>query len=230
VATKSEKVGVVVSNKMQKSIVVAVEWQVRHGLYGKTERRTSKFMVHDEKNEAKPGDLVAITETGPRRPQDGRGVDESQVGRVGRVGWLGQGSTPPNRPTRPPDLGETTMIQMRSILDVADNSGARKIAVINPIGGSTGRYAYLGDIITANVKEAAPEGTVKKGQVVKAVVVRVRKEQRRKDGSYIRFDRNAAVLINDQGEPIGTRVFGPVARELRERRFMKIISLAPEVL
>jgi large subunit ribosomal protein L14 len=122
------------------------------------------------------------------------------------------------------------MIQMRSILDVADNSGARKVSVINPIGGSTGRYAYLGDIITCNVKEAAPEGTVKKGQVVKAVVVRVRKEQRRKDGSYIRFDRNAAVLINDQGEPIGTRVFGPVARELREKRFMKIISLAPEVL
>ena len=122
------------------------------------------------------------------------------------------------------------MIQMRSILDVADNSGARKVSVINPIGGSTGRYAYLGDIITCNVKEAAPEGTVKKGQVVKAVVVRVRKEQRRKDGSYIRFDRNAAVLVNDQGEPIGTRVFGPVARELRERRFMKIISLAPEVL
>jgi large subunit ribosomal protein L14 len=113
---------------------------------------------------------------------------------------------------------------------VADNSGARKIAAINPIGGSTGRYARLGDIITASVKEAAPDGTVKKGQVVKAVIVRTRKEQRRKDGSYIRFDGNAAVLINDQNEPIGTRVFGPVARELRERRFMKIISLAPEVL
>ena len=91
-------------------------------------------------------------------------------------------------------------------------------------------YARLGDIITANVKEAAPESNIKKGQVVKAVVVRVRKEQRRKDGSYIRFDRNAAVLVNDQNEPIGTRVFGPVARELRERKFMKIISLAPEVL
>ena len=115
------------------------------------------------------------------------------------------------------------MIQMRSILDVADNSGARKIAVINPIGGSTGR-------VTASVKEATPESNVKKGQVVKAVIVRTVKEQRRRDGSYIRFDRNAAVLINDQGEPIGTRVFGPVARELRERRFMKIISLAPEVL
>ena len=122
------------------------------------------------------------------------------------------------------------MIQMRTILDVADNSGARKIAAINPIGGSTGRYAYLGDIVTANVKVAAPEGTVKKGSVVKAVIVRVRKEQRRKDGSYIRFDRNAAVLVNAEGEPVGTRVFGPVARELRERRFMKIISLAPEVL
>ena len=122
------------------------------------------------------------------------------------------------------------MIQMQTNLDVADNSGARKISVINPLGGSTGRIAYLGDIVTANVKEATPDGTVKKGQVVKAVIVRVHKEQRRKDGSYIRFDRNAAVLINDAGEPIGTRVFGPVARELRERRFMKIVSLAPEVL
>ena len=103
-------------------------------------------------------------------------------------------------------------------------------SVINPIGGSTGRYARLGDIVTASVKEATPDGTVKKGQVVKAVIVRTRKEQRRRDGSYIRFDRNAAVLVNDQNEPIGTRVFGPVARELRERRFMKIISLAPEVL
>ncbi len=125
-------------------------------------------------------------------------------------------------------LGEAT--QNAKIIDVADNSGARKISVINPIGGSAGRYARLGDIITASVKEASPDGTVKKGQVVKAVVVRVRKEQRRRDGSYIRFDRNAAVLINDQNEPIGTRVFGPVARELRERKFMKIISLAPEVL
>ena len=122
------------------------------------------------------------------------------------------------------------MIQMRTILEVADNSGAKKISCIHLRGGSQGQYAELGDIITANVKEAAPDGNVKKGQVVKAVIVRTRKEQRRRDGSYIRFDRNAAVLINDQNEPIGTRVFGPVARELRERRFMKIISLAPEVL
>jgi|TARA_B100001245_G_C22669731_1_gene327845 large subunit ribosomal protein L14 len=122
------------------------------------------------------------------------------------------------------------MIQMQSILDVADNSGARKIAVINNLGGATGRYARLGDLVAASVKEATPDATVKKGQVVKAVIVRTAKEYRRRDGSYIRFDRNAAVLVNDQNEPVGTRVFGPVARELRERKFMKIVSLAPEVL
>ena len=122
------------------------------------------------------------------------------------------------------------MIQMQTVLDVADNSGARKIRVINPLGGSTGRYARLGDLVTASVKEATPASAVKKGQVVKAVIVRTSKEQRRRDGSYIRFDRNAAVLVDDQNEPIGTRVFGPVARELRGRKFMKIVSLAPEVL
>ncbi len=122
------------------------------------------------------------------------------------------------------------MIQMQTVLDVADNSGARKIRVIAPRGGSTGRYARIGDIVTASVKEATPNSNVKKGQVVRAVVVRTRKEQRRKDGSYVRFDRNAAVLVNEEGEPIGTRVFGPVARELRERKFVKIVSLAPEVL
>ena len=124
------------------------------------------------------------------------------------------------------------MIQMRTILDVADNSGARKISMILPLGGSTGRYAGLGDIITANVKESAPDAPepVKKGKVVRAVIVRCAKETRRRDGSYIRFDENAAVLINEAGEPVGTRVFGPVARELRDKKFMKIISLAPEVL
>jgi large subunit ribosomal protein L14 len=122
------------------------------------------------------------------------------------------------------------MIQMRTILDVADNSGARKISCIHALGNQVGRIAQLGDVITANVKEAAPDGTVKKGQVVKAVIVRQRKEFRRKDGSYIRFDDNAAVLINDQHEPIGTRVFGPVSRELRDRDFLKIVSLAPEVI
>ena len=122
------------------------------------------------------------------------------------------------------------MIQMQSVLDVADNSGARKIAVINPLGGATGRFAYLGDVVTASVKAATPDATVKTGQGVKAVIVRTSKEHRRRDCSYIRFDRNAAVLINEQNEPVGTRVFGPVARELRERKFMKIVSLAPEVL
>ena len=121
-------------------------------------------------------------------------------------------------------------VQMRTILEVADNSGAKKLSCILPLGGPTGLKASLGDIITASVKEAAPDSNVKKGSVVKCVIVRTRKEQRGKDGSYIRFDRNAAVLINDQGEPIGTRVFGPVARELRERRFMKNVSLTPEVL
>ena len=123
------------------------------------------------------------------------------------------------------------MIQMRTMLTVADNSGAKKIACIRLKGGSiAGNYAGLGDVITCSVKEAIPQSNTKKGKVVKAVIVRVRKETRRKDGSYIRFDDNAAVLIDDKNEPIGTRVFGPVARELRERKFMKIISLAPEVL
>jgi large subunit ribosomal protein L14 len=122
------------------------------------------------------------------------------------------------------------MIGLRTILEVADNSGAKKVSCIKVIGGSGKRYARVGDVIVANVKEAIPEGAVKKGDVVRAVVVRTAKEQRRPDGSYIKFDRNAAVLINDQNNPIGTRVFGPVARELRENQFMKIISLAPEVI
>ena len=121
-------------------------------------------------------------------------------------------------------------VQMRTILEVADNSGAKKLSVILPLGGSTGLKAGLGDVITASVKEAAPDSNVKKGSVVKCVVVRTRKETWRKDGTYIRFDTNAAVLINDDHEPIGTRVFGPVARELRDKKFMKIVSLAPEVI
>ena len=122
------------------------------------------------------------------------------------------------------------MIGMRTRLEVADNSGARKLACILPRGGDIGLRAGLGDVVTASVKEAAPDSNVKKGSVVRAVIVRMRKETRRRDGTYIRFDQNAAVLINEVGEPVGTRVFGPVARELRERKFMKIISLAPEVL
>src|ERR1035441_4154534 len=115
-------------------------------------------------------------------------------------------------------------VQMRTMLAVADNSGARKLQVILPLGGGLGKKAGLGDIVTAAVKEASPDGTVKKGKVVKAVIVRTRKEHRRRDGTYIRFDENAAVVIDDSHEPVGTRVFGPVARELREKKFLKIVS------
>jgi large subunit ribosomal protein L14 len=122
------------------------------------------------------------------------------------------------------------MIQQESMLRIADNSGARRALCIRVLGGSRRRYAGLGDVIVVTVKDAIPGGTVKKGDVVKAVVVRTAKESRRADGSYIRFDENAAVLISETGEPKATRIFGPVARELREKRFMKIVSLAPEVI
>ncbi|MDD8020868.1 MAG: 50S ribosomal protein L14 [Acidobacteriota bacterium] len=122
------------------------------------------------------------------------------------------------------------MIQMRTRLTVADNSGARRIMAITPLGGSVGGVATIGDVISASVKEADPDSKIEKGKVVRAVIVRTKKEVRRKDGSYIRFDDNAAVIIDKSGEPLGTRVFGPVGRELREKKFMKIISLAPEVL
>lgn len=122
------------------------------------------------------------------------------------------------------------MIQPRSMLEVADNSGAKRVQCIRVMGGSHKKYASLGDTIIVAVKEAAPDGTIKKGEVARAVVVRTVKEVRRPDGSYIRFDRNAAVLLNPQNNPVGTRIFGPVARELREKQFTKIISLAPEVI
>ena len=122
------------------------------------------------------------------------------------------------------------MVQQESRLKVADNTGARELLCIRVLGGSTRRYARIGDTIVASVKEATPGGVVKKGDVVKAVVVRTVKETRRKDGSYIRFDENATVIIADDGNPKGTRIFGPVARELREKKYMKILSLAPEVL
>lgn len=122
------------------------------------------------------------------------------------------------------------MIQNQSMLDVADNSGARKLMCIKVLGGSHRRYASVGDIVVCSVKEAAPNSKIKKGTVVKAVVVRTAKEIGRPDGSYIRFDSNGAVLVNKDKEPVGTRIFGPVARELRARNFMKIVSLAPEVL
>ena len=122
------------------------------------------------------------------------------------------------------------MIQMESELDVADNSGARSVKCVKVLGGSKRKYASVGDIIVVAIRDASPSGKVKKGDIARAVVVRTRKELRRSDGSYIRFDTNSAVLINKDNEPIGSRIFGPVARELRARRFMKIVSLAPEVL
>jgi large subunit ribosomal protein L14 len=122
------------------------------------------------------------------------------------------------------------MIQMQTMLTIADNSGARTARCIHVLGGTRRRYARLGDVVVAAVQDAIPGGAVKKGDVVRAVIVRTRKEYRRRDGSYIRFDENAAVLIDPAGEPRGTRIFGPVARELREKKFMKIVSLAPEVL
>ena len=122
------------------------------------------------------------------------------------------------------------MIQPETMLEVADNSGARRVQCVKVLGGSKRKYATVGDVIVVSVKEAIPRGRVKKGDVHRAVIVRTAKEVRRQDGSSIRFDRNAAVLINKQGEPIGTRIFGPVTRELRAKKFMKIVSLAPEVL
>jgi large subunit ribosomal protein L14 len=122
------------------------------------------------------------------------------------------------------------MIRQYTILKVADNSGARKIRCITPLGGGVGLACSIGDVISASVREADPESKIPKGKVIRAVVVRARKEVRRRDGSYIRFDDNAAVIIDKSNEPVGTRVFGPVGRELREKKFMKIVSLAPEVL
>jgi large subunit ribosomal protein L14 len=122
------------------------------------------------------------------------------------------------------------MIQMQTVLDVADNSGAKRVMCVKVLGGSRRRYATIGDVVIVAIREALPNAKVKKGDVARAVVVRTAKEIQRADGSYIRFDTNSAVLISAQGEPIGTRIFGPVARELRSKKFMKIISLAPEVL
>ena len=196
--------GYVVSDKMDKTVVVEVEDRVKHPLYGKVLRRTTKVKVHDEQNTAGVG-----------RPRADHG-DPSAVGDQA----LAAGGDP----------GEGQVIQQESRLRVADNTGAKEILCIRVLGGSGRRYAGIGDVIVATVKDAIPGGNVKKGDVVKAVIVRTLKERRRPDGSYIRFDENAAVILRTDGDPRGTRIFGPVGRELREKKFMKIISLAPEVL
>ena len=176
---RKTRVGKVISNKMDKTIVVAVEDHVKHPLYNKIVKRTYKLKAHDENNECNIGDKVKVMETRPLSK---------------------------------------------------DNTGAKELLCIRVMGGSTRRYANIGDVIVASVKDATPGGVVKKGDVVKAVVVRTVKGARRKDGSYIKFDENAAVIIKEDKNPRGTRIFGPVARELREKQFMKIVSLAPEVL
>ena len=176
-----------------------------HPKYKKVIRRSVKFHAHDEANTAGVGDTVRIVETRPL----------SKMKRWRLAEDRGEGAL---------------MIQQETRLKVADNTGARELLCIRVAGGSRRRYARVGDIITATVKAAAPQGTVKKGEVVKAVVVRTKKPFGRDDGTLIAFDENAAVIIDAQRNPRGTRIFGPVARELREKNFMKIVSLAPEVL
>ena len=188
-----------------KTITVKVTDRVRHPLYGKTMQRSKKLYVHDEANDARAGDRVRVAGD-PPAVEDEALAPRRSAGAVRRV------------------------IQQETRLRVADNSGAKEVLCIRVLGGTKRRYASIGDIFVATVKDAIPGAGVKKGDVVKCVVVRVKKEKRRPDGSYIRFDENAAVLINDQQNPRGTRIFGPVGRELREKKFMKIVSLAPEVI
>ena len=193
---RKERIGVVVSNKMEKTIVVAVARKVKHPIYGKFVNKTTKFVAECLDETCKEGDTVRIMET---------------------------------RPLSKTKRWKVVMIQQESRLTVADNSGAKEVLCIRVLGGTKRRYASIGDKIVVAVKSASPSGDVKKGAVSKAVVVRTTKEIRRANGSYIRFDDNAVVLLNNQGEMRGTRIFGPVARELRDQ-YMKIISLAPEVL
>ena len=194
--------GKVVSDRMDKTITVMVERRFRHPVYGKYITKSNKLMAHDEKNSCDIGDIVRVMETRP--------LSHSKRWRLVEV--------------------KQKMIQAYSKLNVADNTGAKKVACIKVLGGTRRRYGSVGDIIVVSIKSAVPGGSVKKGEVSRAVVVRTKKEVGRADGTYIRFDDNAVVLINEQNEPKGTRIFGPVARELREKQFMKIASLAPEVL
>ena len=186
--------GVVISNKMDKTIVIAAKFKEKHPIYGKFVQKTKKYHAHDEKNECNIGDTVLIMETRP-------------LSKTKR--W--------------------SMIQAESRLTVCDNSGAREALCIRVLGGTRRRYASVGDVIVVAVKNVIPSSDLKKGAVSKALIVRTKKEIRRADGSYIRFDDNACVLLNNAGELRGSRIFGPVARELRAVN-MKVVSLAPEVL
>ncbi len=196
--------GVVVSDKADKTITVRIDTARRHRRYKKIVRTSRTLHAHDERNDANIGDTVIVREARP--------LSRTKRWRLVQV------------------VERAEVIQNETRLRVADNTGAREILVIRVRGGSRRRYAGVGDTITATVKTASPQGSVKKGEVVTAVVVRTKKSYGRDDGTYIGFDENAAVLIDAQNNPRGTRIFGPVARELRERNFMKIVSLAPEVL
>ena len=198
------RTGTVVSAKPDKTITVRIDVARRHRKYEKIVRSTTKLHAHDETNDAGEGDRRARL----REPSA-----------VAHEALEARGSP-----------GAREVIQNETRLKVADNTGAREILCIRVKGGSRRRYAFVGDIITATVKQANPQGTVKKGEVVTAVVVRTKKSFSRDDGTYIAFDENAAVIIDAANNPRGTRIFGPVARELRDRNFMKIVSLAPEVL
>ena len=211
--------GTVVSNTQKKTVVVRVERRFTHPVLKKTVRNAKKYYAHDETDEYAVGDVVWIEEHRPISK-----LKRWTVVRGEKKADLRRGSRARDKETR------LSMIQMQTNLDVADNSGARRVMCIKVLGGSKRKYATVGDVIVVSVKEAIPRGRVKKGDVMKAVVVRIAKDIRRPDGSIIRFDRNAAVLITPQMEPVGTRIFGPVPRELRAKNHMKIISLAPEVL
>ncbi len=205
--------GRVTSDKMDKTVTVLVDRRVMHPLYKKFIRRSKKYAAHDEANLCKIGDTVRIEECRPISK---------------RKTWLViERNGAPLAAKRGRSRG---MISVETNLEVADNSGARRVQCIKVLGGSKRKTASVGDIIVVSIKEAIPRGKVKKGDVHQAVIVRTAFPVRRGDGSAIRFDRNAAVLINKQLEPIGTRIFGPVVRELRARKFTKIMSLAPEVL
>ena len=208
--SRKTRVGKVVSNKMDKTIVVAIEDRVQHPLYKKIMGRTYKLKAHDELNQCNIGDKVKVMETRPlskdKRWRLVEIIEESEVRRC------------------------RSMIQQESYLKVADNTGAKEIKCIRVLGGSKRKYGNIGDVIVASVRKSTPGGTVKKGEVVKAVIVRSVRGVRRSDGTYVRFDENAAVLIRDDKNPRGTRIFGPVARELRDKDYMKILSLAPEVI
>ena len=195
---RKERIGVVSSNKGDKTITVTVKYKEKHPIYGKFVNKTKKYHAHDENNECSVGDTVRLMETRP--------LSKTKRWRL-----------------------VETMIQTESRLNVADNSGAKEVLCIHVLGGTGRRYASVGDIIVVTVKSAIPGAEVKKGTVSRAMVVRTKKEVRRPDGSYIRFDDNACVLLKNDGDLRGTRIFGPVARELRAKN-MKIVSLAPEVL